>query len=61
MERTTLFAQQVSVVGKGMPFTLLEEANIQPYIAALKEEDQPMSTAEQQAPQQQQGATPGVC
>uniref|UniRef100_A0A7S3QWT2 Proteasome subunit alpha type n=1 Tax=Dunaliella tertiolecta TaxID=3047 RepID=A0A7S3QWT2_DUNTE len=54
----------VAVVGKGMPFTLLEEDGIQPYIAALKEEDQPMATdqdaaAAAQPPQQQQGATPG--
>ncbi|KAF5837896.1 nucleophile aminohydrolase [Dunaliella salina] len=54
--------KEVAVVGKGMPFTLLEEGGIQPYIAALKEEDQPMATDQDtaaQPPQQQQGATPG--
>lgn len=54
---------QIAVVGKGMPLTILEEASIQPYIAALKEEDQSMAgeaTADAQPPQQQQGATPGA-
>ena len=49
-------------MGKGMPLTILEEASIQPYISAMKEEDQPMAGEQEggaQTPQQQQGTTPG--
>jgi len=31
----------IAIVGKGMPFTILEDAALEPYVLAVKEEDQP--------------------
>jgi 20S proteasome subunit alpha 6 len=33
----------IAIVGKDMPFTILEDAALEPYVSAVKEEDQPMT------------------
>ena len=35
----------IAIVGKDMAFTILEDAALEPYVAAVKEEDQPMAAA----------------
>ena len=52
-------ALQVAVVGKDIPLTILEEAAVQPYVAAMKEEEQPMAVEQQGGAGQQQGG-PGA-
>jgi hypothetical protein len=47
------------VVGKDIPLTILEEAAVQPYVAAMKEEEQPMAVEGQQ--QQPPAGAPSVC
>lgn len=48
----------IAIVGKDMSFTVLEDASIEPYIAALKDEDQAMAAEvpAEQAPAQEQPA-----
>ena len=36
----------IAIVGKDLPFTILEDAALEPYVSAVKEEDQPMVVAD---------------
>ena len=36
----------IAIVGKDMPFTILEDAALEPYVSAVKEEDQPMTVVD---------------
>eukprot|EP00798_Chlamydomonas_sp_ICE-L_P025949 gene25949-11629_t len=45
----TALNSSIAIVGKDMPFTLLEGDTLQPYLDALKEEDQPMAVEEEAA------------
>lgn len=33
----------IAIVGKDLPFTILEDEALEPYVSAVKEEDQPMT------------------
>jgi len=46
----------IAIVGKDMSFTILEDEALEPYVAALKEEDAPMAAADAAGEEQAAGA-----